>query len=155
MRFGACQPIPVKFVFSGQLLASVHSEARLTILLCIITTLFTTYRSISENLIGIIKIYFPCPTNLFPTFLSSSHYYEGAWKSLEGRGKKPEGNSYFYIEKWTFKIMCEVCYTRAQVSNHPISKVLQWLPRYTEFLKGYGWGYILVLWERFCYTPWL
>ena len=20
------------------------------------------------------------------------------------------GNSYFYIEKWTFKIMCEVCY---------------------------------------------
>ena len=25
-------------------------------------------------------------------------------------GKSEERNSYFYIEKWTFKIMCEVCY---------------------------------------------
>ena len=24
--------------------------------------------------------------------------------------KSEERNSYFYIEKWTFKIMCEVCY---------------------------------------------
>ena len=24
--------------------------------------------------------------------------------------KYMERNSYFYIEKWTFKIMCEVCY---------------------------------------------
>ena len=25
-------------------------------------------------------------------------------------GSLDAGNSYFYIEKWTFKIMCEVCY---------------------------------------------
>ena len=28
----------------------------------------------------------------------------------EERKVKNIGNSYFYIEKWTFKIMCEVCY---------------------------------------------
>ena len=27
-----------------------------------------------------------------------------------GETKPSYGNSYFYIEKWTFKIMCEVCY---------------------------------------------
>ena len=27
---------------------------------------------------------------------------------------KPFGNSYFYIEKWTFEILCEVCYRAKQ-----------------------------------------
>ena len=33
------------------------------------------------------KAIFSCPTKLLSTFLSCSHCYEGAWKSLQGRGK--------------------------------------------------------------------
>ena len=45
-------------------------------------------------------------------------------------------------------------YTRAQVSNHPISKVLQWLPRYTGLWAGWGLGHMFQSWGRFFLCPW-
>ena len=45
-------------------------------------------------------------------------------------------------------------YRRAQVSNHPISKVLQWLPRYTGLWAGWGLGHMFQSWGRFFLCPW-
>ena len=48
-----------------------------------------------------------------------------------------------------------VVYTRAQISNHPISKVLQWLAWCSEFWSEQGWSYIFLCWGHSLYTPWL
>ena len=46
-------------------------------------------------------------------------------------------------------------YTRGRKSNHPISKVLQWLAWWWGAWAEQGWSYILLCWGRSLYTPWL
>ena len=47
-----------------------------------------------------------------------------------------------------------VCmYTRFHIDTHPISKVLQRLPRYTGLWAGWGLGHMLQSWGRFFLCP--
>ena len=52
--------------------------------------------------------------------------------------------------------MRHICtdYTRYHIDTHPISKVLQWLPRYTGLWAGWGLGHMLQSWGRFFLCPW-
>ena len=44
-------------------------------------------------------------------------------------------------------------YTRFHIDTHPISKVLQRLPRYTGLWAGWGLGHMLQSWGRFFLCP--
>ena len=44
-------------------------------------------------------------------------------------------------------------YTRFHIDTHPISTVLQRLPRYTGLWAGWGLGHMLQSWGRFFLCP--
>ena len=50
--------------------------------------------------------------NFFCQNISQNIFTPFDWKlfKLGSVGVRDIRNSYFYIEKWTFRIMCEVCY---------------------------------------------
>ena len=59
----------------------------------------------------------------------------------------------FYINRRA-QFRFPILYTRFHIDTHPISKVLQRLPRYTGLWAGWGLGHMLQSWGRFFLCPW-
>ena len=71
--------------------------------------------SVTEKFRSVTEKIFRYTRNFSVTLGLESHYIEcvekRTWCDRKVFGNAMVcGNSYFYIEKWTFKIMCEVCY---------------------------------------------